>query len=182
MWTLLVLSLIFINSMRISPWIFSLVLDAFAQPIGIYKVILAKQESCSWLFPRTCTGKMRKWVIQLSSIKSLLFLFLENGWISAAGVISNNFNTLRRQITLRFVRNYWTTALNTVQWILSKYSWIWLEQHLKSNRLALPFLSNHGIPLLHPLNEILRLCISFSKRGDSFSLVTAIFFTNVACS
>lgn len=38
---------------------------------------------------------MRKWVIQLSSIKSLLFLFLENGWTLAAGISSNNFNTLK---------------------------------------------------------------------------------------
>lgn len=45
---------------------------------------------------------MSKWEIQLSSIKSLLFLLLENGWILAAG-ISSNFNALRKKVTLRFV-------------------------------------------------------------------------------
>lgn len=60
-----------------------------------------------------------------SPIKSLLFLFLQNGWILAAGISSNYFNTLRKVlfflIILRFVSNYWTTALNKVWWILSKY-------------------------------------------------------------
>lgn len=77
---------------------------------------------------------------------------LQNGWILAAGVSSNYLNTMRKQtlITLRFVSNYWTTALNTVWWILSKYWQLNLTTAAYGNILALSFLSNHGIPLPIP--------------------------------
>lgn len=73
--------------------------------------------------PRTCTGKTLKWVIQLFSIKSFLFLLLENRWLLAAGVSSNNFHTfLSKQaltVLLRSVKIR-LPALDTVQQILAK--------------------------------------------------------------
>lgn len=77
--------------------------------------------------------------------------------------------------TLRLVSDYWTASFRHSPVRIIKRlsdSWIQLEQCLESNILALPFLSSHTSPVPpHPLNDVLTLCISFSKPGDSFIIL-----------